>query len=74
MKQQVTFEIDTELMSKVKLLAQSRGVSLSSMFEDALRMVLLNAEVSFTTKWKGAFRPTMLESDPRYNALAKKYL
>ena len=49
------------------------GVSLSALIEQALREVAGADGPSFAARWRGTFR-TAERDDPRYDALAKKYL
>ena len=73
MKQKHTICLDASLMARAERYARSRGVSLSSLVETALRETLLNDAPSFATRWRGSFRPAQ-RNDPRYEALARKYL
>ena len=56
-----------------KRYARSRGVSLSSLIEQALREVAGEHTASFASRWRGQFRAAEHDG-PRYDALAKKYL
>ena len=73
MKQKLTITVDAELLPKAKRHARSRGVSLSSLVEQALRRVAGEQAPSFATRWRGRFRVAGRD-DPRYDALARKYL
>ena len=73
MKQKLTITVDGELVPKAKRYARSRGVSLSSLIETELRDLVSGEAPSFTSRWRGEFEPAGRE-DPRYEALAKKYL
>ena len=73
MKQKLTITVDAELLPKAKRHARSRGVSLSSLVEKALRQVAGDQAPSFATRWRGRFRAAGRD-DPRYDALARKYL
>ena len=73
MKQKLTITVDGELVPKAKRYARSRGVSLSSLIEAELRELVSGEAPSFASRWRGEFEPAELE-DPRYEALAKKYL
>ena len=73
MKQKLTITVDAELVPKAKRYARSRGVSLSSLIEQSLREVAGADAPSFTARWRGRFKPAERD-DPRYDALAKKYL
>ena len=73
MKQKLTITVDGELVPKAKRYARSQGVSLSSLIETALCDLVTGEAPSFATRWRGEFEPAERE-DPRYEALAKKYL
>ena len=74
MKQKLTITVDSELLSLAKDYAQARGVSLSSLFEQALLEMGKQEAPTFADKWRGKFQPADREKDPRYDALANKYL
>ena len=74
MKQKLTITVDAELLPAAKRYARSRGVSLSSLIEQSLRDLAGEDAPSFSSHWRGKFRPAELKDDPRYDALAKKYL
>ena len=73
MKRKLTITVDEELIPVAKRYARSRGVSLSSLIEDSLRETPVERSQSFAARWRGKFRPADRD-DPRYDALAKKYL
>ena len=73
MKQKLTITVDAELLPVAKRYARSRGVSLSSLIERSLREVAGGHAPSFAARWRGKFRAAERD-DPRYDALAKKYL
>ena len=73
MKQKLTITVDAELLPIAKRYARSRGVSLSSLIEQSLREVAGGHAPSFAARWRGKFRAAQRD-DPRYEALAKKYL
>ena len=73
MKQKLTINMDRELVPKAKRYARSQGVSLSSLIESQLREVISGQDSSFASHWRGEFEPAGRE-DPRYGALARKYL
>ena len=73
MKQKLTITVDAELLPIAKRYARSRGVSLSSLIDRALREVAGDHAPSFASRWRGQFRAAERD-DPRYDALAKKYL
>ena len=79
MKSKLTITVDSELIPAAKQYARSRGVSLSSVIEQALREATSEVEPSFMEHWRGKFqaahhvKPELLD-DPRYAALARKHL
>lgn len=74
MKQKLTITVDAEVLPVAKRYARSRGVSLSSLVEQSLREMAREDAPSFASRWRGKFRAAEREDDPRYEALAKKYL
>ena len=74
MKQKLTITEDAELIPVAKRHARSRGVSLSSLIEQSLRKITGEDGPTFSSRWRGKFRAAERDDDPRYNALAKKYL
>ena len=74
MKQKLTITVDAEVLPIAKRYARSRGVSLSSLVEQSLREMAREDAPSFASRWRGKFRAAGREDDPRYEALAKKYL
>ena len=74
MKQRLTITVDAELISTVKRYARYPGVSLSSLVEQSLREMTRGETPSFSSRWRGKFRAAQHENDPRYDALAQKYL
>ena len=73
MKKKLTITVDEDLLPRAKRYAHSRGVSLSSLIEASLRKVAVEDTPSFAARWKGRFEAARRE-DPRYEALARKYL
>ncbi len=73
MKQKLTITVDPEVLVAAKRYARSRGVSLSSLIERALRDQAAVGEPSFTSRWRGQFRAANRD-DPRYAGLARKHL
>ena len=73
MKKKLTITVDAELLPIAKRYARSRGVSLSSLIEQSLREVAGDGAASFSSRWRGRLRPAERD-DPRYDALAKKYI
>ena len=74
MKQKLTITVDVDLLPIAKRYARSRDVSLSSLIEQSLREVPGQHAPSFSSRWRGKFRVAEREDDPRYDALARKYL
>ena len=74
MKQKLTITLDAELLPLAKQYAEARGISLSSLIEQALRELAGQEAPSFAAKWRGKFQAAERENDPRYDALADKYL
>ena len=73
MKQKLTITVDPQVLIAAKRHARSRGVSLSAMIEQSLRDETVVGEPSFASRWRGRFRAAERD-DPRYEALARKYL
>ena len=73
MKQKLTITVDAELIPIAKRYARSRGVSLSSLIEQSLREAADSHTPSFASRWRGKFKAAQSD-DPRYEALARKYL
>lgn len=73
MKKKLTITIDEELIPKAKKFAYSQGESLSSVVEKSLREAAVKYDPTFSSRWRGRFKSTEGE-DPRYEALARKYL
>lgn len=73
MKQKRTVMIDRELVLRAKRFARERGVSVSSLIEEALREMTADAEdTSFSGRWRG--RLVLAEHDEaRFQALIEKY-
>ena len=73
MKQKLTVTVDPEVVAAAKRYARSRGLSLSALIERRLREEVTVGEPSFASRWRGRFRPADRD-EPRYEALARKYL
>ena len=73
MKSKLTITVDADLIPRAKRYARARGVSLSSLIENALRGMAAEEEPSFVDRLKGRFEPASREDD-RFRALAEKYL
>lgn len=73
MKKKLTLTVDEDLIPRAKRYARSRGVSLSSLVEDALQEMTGPPEPGFVERWRGRFEPAG-HDDERYRALAEKYL
>jgi post-segregation antitoxin (ccd killing protein) len=72
MKTKLTVTIDRELLPRAKRYAREKGVSLSSLIEDALRNLGEAGGTPFAERWRGRFVPADRD-DERYRALADKY-
>jgi post-segregation antitoxin (ccd killing protein) len=72
MKTKLTITVDRELLPRAKRYARMRGVSLSSLIEEALRGMGEGESSSFAERWRGRFAPADRD-DERYRALASKY-
>ena len=73
MKTKLTITVDSEVVPAAKRYARVRGVSLSSLIEGSLKEMVQDEGPSFTERWRGQFRAASRD-DPRYEALAWKYL
>ena len=71
-KSKLTVTVDRDLIPRAKRYAKSRGVSLSSLIEDALRGLTEGAEAPFSDRWRGRFELSCRDEE-RYRALADKY-
>lgn len=74
MKQKLTITVDADLLPLARQYAEARGISLSSLIEQALRELADEEATTFAAKWRGKFQAAERRDDPRYNALANKYL
>ena len=74
MKQKLTITVDAELLPVAKRYARAKGVSLSSLIEQSLRDMAGETSPTFASRWRGRFRASERDNDPRYDRLAKKYL
>ena len=76
MKKKLTITVDADILPLAKRYAKSKGVSLSSLVEQALRDMTIEEEPTFSEKWRGKFKymtDAEIES-ARYEFLARKYL
>jgi hypothetical protein len=73
MKTKLTLTVDAEILPRAKRYARARGVSLSSLVEDALRGMVSEESPSFVERWRGKFGAASRD-DERFRALAEKYL
>ena len=73
MKTKLTITVDSEILPLAKRYAKSKGVSLSSLVEQALREMTKEQEPTFSEKWRGKFKLAE-RGTPRYEALVRKYL
>ena len=72
MKTKLTVTVDREILPVAKRYARAKGVSLSSLIEDALRSLGDGERSSFAERWRGRFELSE-RADERYRALAGKY-
>ena len=73
MKRKITITLDDALLHEAERFAHSRGLSLSSLIETSLRETLADDTPTVAERWRGKFRAAERD-DPRYRALARKYL
>lgn len=73
MKTKLTITVDADVVPAAKRYARGRGVSLSSLIDASLKEMVRDEAPSFTERWRGQFRAASRD-DPRYEALAGKYL
>ena len=73
MKTKLTITVDAKVLPRAKRYARARGVSLSSLVEDALRQLSGGEAPSFSSRWRGRFEPAT-KDDERFQVLAEKYL
>jgi len=73
MKTKLTITVEANLVPRAKRYARRRGVSLSSLIEEALRDMAAGEAPSFAERWRGRFEPASRD-DERFRALAEKYL
>ena len=73
MKRKITIHLDDALVARAERHARSRGLSLSALIESVLRESLAADAPTIAARWRGRFRPAN-RNDPRYKALARKYL
>jgi hypothetical protein len=73
MKAKLTVTVDERVVPEAKRYAQRQGTSLSRLIEQALRDASAGETPTFSTRWRGRFKPAR-RTDKRYRLLAKKYL
>ena len=73
MKKKLTLTVDEDLIPEAKSYAYAHGRTLSSLVEEFLRETVSDDAPTFAERWRGKFRPAERD-DPRYKALARKYL
>jgi hypothetical protein len=73
MKNKLTLTIDAQLILRAKRYARARGVSLSSVVEEALRELASDESPSFVDRWRGRFEAAS-KKDDRFRAMAEKHL
>ena len=69
----LTLTIDAQLIPRAKRYARARGVSLSSVVEEALERLSADESPTFVDRWRGRFEGAS-KDDERFRALAEKYL
>jgi hypothetical protein len=74
MKTKLTLTVEADLVPRAKAWAAERGVSLSSVVEDALRERTGDPEPSFVDRWAGRFELNDRRDDPRFRTLVEKYV
>jgi post-segregation antitoxin (ccd killing protein) len=72
MKTKLTVTVDRELLPAAKRVARGKGVSLSSLIEQALRDLIEPERPGFVDRWRGGFRLSERDEE-RYRALVEKY-
>jgi len=73
MKVKLTITVDERVVPEAKRYARRKGISLSGLIEQALRDASASDTPTFSTRWRGRFKPAR-RTDERYRLLAKKYL
>ena len=73
MKKKLTITVDSDVLPLARRYAKSKGVSLSSLVEQALRDMTREEEPTFPEKWRGKFKLAE-RGTPRYEYLVQKYL
>lgn len=70
----LTITVDEELVPRAKQYARERGVSLSSMIEDALERITSTGGPAgtFSARWRGSMALCQRDGE-RYRALVDKY-
>ena len=76
MKKKLTVTVDADVLPLAKRYAKNKGVSLSSLVEQALREMTNEQELTFVDKWRGRMKPMGDEEidSARYEYLSRKYL
>ena len=72
-KQELTITLDEQLFARVEQCAKARSMTLSALVERLLQDVAEQDSESFSARWRGRFEAAQRD-DPRYKALARKYL
>ena len=73
MKAKLTISVDEHVVPQAKRYARRQGTSLSGLIERALRDASASDAPTFSTRWRGRFKPAR-QTDNRHRLLAKKYL
>jgi hypothetical protein len=74
MKTKLTLTIDADLVPRAKAYARGRGVSLSALVEEALRVRTSPEPASVVDAWAGRFHLRERVDEPRFRRLVDKYL
>ncbi len=73
MKKKLILTIDEDVARRAQRYARGRGVSLSSLVEDALARIIRFEDEGFVERWRGAFEPRDPDTT-RFRSLSEKYL
>ena len=72
MKTKLTLTIDSQLIPRAKRYARARGVSLSSVVEEALRTLASDESPSFVERWRGQFEAAAKDEGSSPGPMAQK--
>lgn len=75
MKSKLTISIEQDLVPRAKRSARRKGLSLSSVIEQALTRLVEEDAPSFSSRWRGRFKINeQCDSESRMRELTAKYL